>query len=194
MPQELHRSRVNAAPRSEFVDMTAWGFIGLGVFGALLGAGQLVYLAVLIPIGQITQVMHDMAHTLPWPEWARILVRHLPQWLLSMTAISLLTIWTAVGLMRRREWARKAFVIMMWAGVVANLAGAVLPFRADFSPASLVTILPPEWRSFFGSMLASSQASFAWTAALSAVLFAGLFAWTGVVLQSENVRREFDAS
>ena len=52
------------------------GFIGLACSVHFSVLEQLVYLAVLIPIGQITQVMHDMAHTLPWPEWARILVRH----------------------------------------------------------------------------------------------------------------------
>jgi type IV secretory pathway VirB2 component (pilin) len=181
------------ASRSEFIDLTAWGFLGLGVFAALLGAGQLIYLVALIPIGQITQVTHEMAQTLAWPGWARTLVKYLPQWLVALTVLSLFTVWASLGLLKRREWARMTFVVMMWAGVAANLVGAVLPFYVDLSPAPMIATLPPEWRDLFGAMLTSSAGAFAWTAALSALVFAGLFAWTAIILQSKKVRQEFGA-
>lgn len=187
-----HCVQTSHSSRSAFVDLTAWSFMAIGTLGALFGIGQLIFLLVVIPVGQLTAATRELAMSLPWPTWARMMVQYLPHLLLGTVALCALTVWAARALLRRREWARKIFVVMMWLGVVANLFGAVSPFFFEFSIDSILAIAPPEWRGWVGSMLSSSAAAFAWTTASSAIVFAVLFAWTAVVLQRGNVRREFE--
>ncbi len=181
----------NPSSATDFIDLTAWGFIVLGVVAVVVCAGQLLYLAALIPIGQITAATRELAQSLAWPPWAKAIVRYLPQWLAMIAVLSLATAWAAHALLQRREWARKAFVILLWAGAAANLAGVPLPFFVDLSPAPLLSVLSPEWQRILGPMVSATSSAYAWTAAATALVFAALFAWSARILQSDAARREF---
>ncbi|MBL8520545.1 MAG: hypothetical protein JNK75_07710 [Betaproteobacteria bacterium] len=179
------------AARSDFVTLTAWAFIGLGLLMGLLHVAQLAYLLAVVPLEHLDAVLADMAASRPWPEWMRLVVRRLPAWLATVTLLSLLCVAAGVALLQRRPWARVLFIVLMVLGVVAHVAGAVLPFVLDLSPAPLFELVPPEWRGLVTHSGESSGAQFKWTLSTTSLAFAALFGWTAWVLHSPRVRAEF---
>lgn len=92
--------------RSLFITTTAWVFIVLGLAAstsALLQHAQLMSLPSRL-----------QAH--PQLSWV----------LLAGLAMSLATVASAVGLLLRLDWARRAFIGVLAVAIVANLAGLVL--------------------------------------------------------------------
>ena len=66
-------------------------------------------------------------------------------WMLLLAAFSFLlaafAAWSAVGLVRRRRWARRATLVLEWICVAGALLQLVLPIGANRGPVSLLVNL-----------------------------------------------------
>lgn len=112
---------------------------------------------------------------------------------LALLAVSLLLGGVAWGLLRRHEWARLAFVVLLVAGAVANFAGlAAIDPLFD----GLQAMLPPSLAQGadgqqFAAQLASGR-RMAWiTGIAGALALAALHGWIAWMLCTAPVRAEF---
>jgi hypothetical protein len=175
---------------SAFVTATAWAFILLGALMVLTNLAQLLFFAFFVPSHDFEQLTRDMASTMPLPEWMKFIIAHLLAWIGLMFLLSAATVVASIGLLMRRNWARLVFIAMMWIGVAWNLVGAAAPlFMRDYL-ASLMQSMPPEAQGDIGAAIGAMS----WVAAVVALVFAILFAWTAIKLASAQIRREFGAA
>ena len=184
--------------RSMFVTVLGWAFVGLGALGACAMAllsftstvtHRLAH-AGTAPINQqmlhITQAMETLPP--PWP-W---IYAHEAQWLLLGSAVALLHLACALGLLWRRRWARAGFIALLFVDMLLQLAMipyalVVQPVLAKAVQADMPPQMPPAFASWFQHVLAFQQIE----AMVRPVLLILLFAWIAWRLRSAAVRREF---
>jgi hypothetical protein len=179
-------------PRSDVVDSLAWSFLIFGVACALLNLVQWIWIQLTISSADMAMVVREMRSARTLPSWLLWMLEHVHVWLAALFAASTLTALAAWALLKRYEWARLTWVVMLWLGAAANLAGAVLPFLPSTEPGlieSLKPLLQPEWAAW----LSASSTGSAWTIAGCAVAFAVLFGWSAWCLGSPAIRAEFAA-
>lgn len=156
--------------RSLFVSTTAWTFIVLGLLASTSALLQHAQLASL-PAGL-------QAHpTLPWV-------------LLAGLVMSLATVASAVGLLLRLDWARRAFIGVLVVTIVANVAGLWLQHALVHSlvDATLTqATVSPQVLGVFGGFVTAAQVM----GALVTLGACGVLAWIIGTLMSPGVRQEF---
>lgn len=156
--------------RSLFITTTAWVFIVLGLAAsasALLQHAQFVSLP---------------SRLLAYP--------HLSWVLLAGLAMSLVTVASAVGLLLRIDWARRAFIGVLAVAIVANLAGLWLQhvLVQSLVDATLTqAAVPPQVLGVFGGVVTAAQVMAA-LVTLGACLVLG---WVIRALMSPGVKQEF---
>lgn len=156
--------------RSLFVTATAWVFIVLGLLASASALLQNAQLASLPPGLQ--------AHpSLPWV-------------MLAGLVMSLATVASAIGLLLRLDWARRAFIGVLVVAIVANLAGLWLQHALVQSlvDATLTqATVPPQVLGVFGGFVTAAQVM----GALVTLGACMVLAWIIRSLMSPGVRQEF---
>ncbi len=175
---------------STFVTATAWCFLLVAGFGAFMNALQLLLMFTVLPPADYVAIAADMQTTQSLPSFLVFVVEHMVAWTFLGLCLSLLTAVASVGLLRRQNWARVAFVIIMWLGVASNLAGAAAPLVFGPMAQNLLQSFPAEMRGDLQSMMTLMT----WLSVGLALLFAALFGWTALKLMSAAVRRECGAT
>jgi len=174
-------------PRSGFVTALAWIFIALSGFSTLIAVLQNVMITLLFPVEEMGEAMKqgDGVHEIP--ALASFMFEHVRLMFGAFLLLSTVTLVSAIGLLKRRNWARLVFVGMMGTGIVWNLASLAMPFLISAA-------IPP--------MPADSPAGFTenfdlvWKVmivltGLMAIGFSAVLGWIIKRLLSEEVRREF---
>jgi hypothetical protein len=173
------------ARHSVFVTAVAWIFIVLAGFAAFLCVLQSVMIATMFPPGVLLQgTMQPETHV---REFARLFFNHIQLIFVLLLPVFTLTLAAAIGLLKRRNWARIAFIGLMGFGVVWNMAGVALMFYFLPSMAELLASQSPAYAAQSNLM----RNVFFVFDFVTDVGFIGLFAWIMNRLASEDVRREF---
>jgi hypothetical protein len=176
-------------PRSAFVTSIAWSFIvlaGLGIAWALL---QNIVFNVMVGTLDIETVINDARSAGAMPDMLALVFRNM-RWLLLLTLIlSVLTLIASIALLRRRNWARLAFIVMMWLGVAGNLGGLWLQYQL-LSGAPVQEMLKT-MTGAAGIPMDDLVQSVEVVSALVAVVFAALFAWAAIRLNLQEIKDEF---
>lgn len=111
-----------APPRSQLVTALAWVCI---VGSALATFSSAVYtVAISLAPGDVFREAAASAPSTPVPARVRWVMDHLQLFLVLSTMGSAVLLITAVGLLRRLEWARTAFLWILGAGVVSLLSAS----------------------------------------------------------------------
>jgi hypothetical protein len=169
--------------RSTFVTVLAWIaiiFAGFGSFGSLMQ--NLLFLQV-APMEEM-QAAANPDQLQEMPLFARLMFRHFHLYLLGMLAVMLLMLAAAIGLLKRRNWARKIFMGMMGLGIVFVLLGfgsqlAFDPMRQGVNPEQVP-------REVVNMIYMMQVFMFIFVAAV-----VSLFGWIIKKLASPAVRSEF---
>jgi hypothetical protein len=182
MPQTYYLSA-----RSLFVTVTAWVFIALALMGGLSGLLQQATLASWLPALQTLPGAAPIGG-LPWP--ARWLAAYLPWWIGTGVGVSLALLTSAVGLLMRREWARRLFIGLLALLIVLNLGGLWLQhtFVQILVDSTLRSgPLPPSAADVFGGFVTAARVM----AVIVTLSACGLLGWVIRRLMSAPVRQEF---
>ena len=182
---------IQVPPRSSFVTVVAWIFIVLSGFSTLIGALQNLMIRSM-PFDQLKSALQDStAAQLPGP--ARAMFAHFQLFFLATFLLSLLMLISAVGLLRRRNWARLVFMGLLTLGIVYMFGGLFLQqsmlssFNASFSAAapqdSVFRVNAKQFQSMFTVMRVFMIAF--------SLGIAGVFGWIVARLASAKVRTEF---
>lgn len=171
-----------APPRSTFVTVIAWLFIVLSGGTTLIGILQNVMIWFLFPRNEFRNAMSSPAAVKEVPAAFRLIFGNMELLFLAVLLLSALTFVSSLALLRRREWARVVFIVLMLLGIVWNIAAPVAQLvlfnDARFNPPS-----DPNFRT----MMIVMQV-FTWVFALAV---AALFAWIAKKLMSPEIRAEF---
>jgi hypothetical protein len=170
MPQTF-----NVGSRSIFVTITAWLFIMLAVLASVYvvvpGADLASLLAARVGLPSLF-----LAY-LPWVEAAGVL-------------IALLTLASAIGLLLRFDWARRAFIGMIALALLGNLLGMWLQQELLESVAASTLngpALPPHAAGVLGGFVTAARV----TAVVVTLGACSMLAWIIRRLMSSQVRSEF---
>jgi hypothetical protein len=179
MPQTF-----NVGSRSLFVTTVAWVFIALALLASASAVVQNAAVASLLPGWQSSGAQR------PLPLLTGLLIAYLPWVVGAGLVVSLATLASAIGLLLRLDWARRAFIGMLVLAIVANLMGlwfqhevvqSVVDATLSSSP------LPQKALGVFGGFVTAARAM---GAAMTLVACA-LLGWIIHRLMSAGVRQEF---
>lgn len=107
--------------RSTFVTVLAWIFIVLSGFGTLISLLQNIMIHLMFPASQMEQAMAGQPADAP--AFAMFMAANIRLFFAFFLLVSAATLFASVGLLRRWNWARWAFVGLMAVGIAWNIAG-----------------------------------------------------------------------
>lgn len=177
-----------APPKSAFVTVVAWIFIVFSGFVTFISILQNL-MVMLMPRGLFTQALQDTTFTRAMPAGPRFMFAHFQLMVALMLVICIATLISAIGLLRRQNWARIIFVGILGLGVAYNIAalffqqtmmrsfGGGFPADSAFGPSA----------QQFQHVLSTMRA----TMFVFAIAFVALFCWIIVKLLSAPIRAEF---
>lgn len=180
--------------RSTFVTVLAWIFIGLTGFASLIGVLQnLMLQVVFIPIMQ-QQHLH-MSQGMPpgMPVQVGWMFDHIIWFFRFFLLMSLSVLTASIGLLLRKEWARKLFIGLMGFGMIYQIAGLVFQwwyFNVVFNHFPI----PPNPKPDAEQMMQFMQSFMIVIRAISALMAIGmtfLLGWIIKKLISVSIRQEF---
>lgn len=177
-----------AAPPSSFVSVLAWVFIALSSLTTLVALLQNLLLWVLLR-GPMQQAMRELPAE-GMPAFAAFMARHVHAFFLAFLLVSATTLAASIGLLRRREWARRLFIGLMLLAAAWQLGGLVLQFVLMPQLAQLPPQAPAGFAADFRAM---SIAMLAFGSVIGPA-FCALFLWIAWRLSSAAVRAEFAAA
>ncbi len=170
--------------RSLFVTITAWVFM---VLALLACASALVQNAVVSSLpGQISVASAPLAQPL-LTGW---LLAYLPWVVGAGLVVSVATLAAAVGLLLRREWARRTFIALLLVTMAINLCGLWLQQELMLSVVDATlqsTLLPPRVVGVFGGFVVAARSM----AVLVTLAGCGMLAWIAWRLTLPLIRQEF---
>ncbi len=180
MPQTI-----SVGARSLFVTWTAWVFIVMATFASA---------SALVQNAAVTSLLPGLRDGSPLPLLTGLLIGYLPWVVGTGLVMSLATLASAIGLLLRLDWARRAFIGVMVVAIVANLMGLWLQHEVVQSVVSQTlgsslrgVAVPPELLGVFGGFVTATR-----TMAVMVTLGAcALLAWIIGRLMSARVRQEF---
>lgn len=172
-----------AAAQSTFVTVLAWIFIALSGLATFIAILQNVVINTVFPFEQMDATLAKDAST---PAMALFLFGHLRLIFFAVFAVSATTLAAAIGLLKRRNWARLGFIALLSLGIVWNVVGLVVQ-HAMLGAAPPTQNVPPELAADFQAM---SSRMFV-VGAVMAAGFSLLYGWLILRLASPAVRAEF---
>jgi hypothetical protein len=177
MPQTF-----NVGARSIFVTVTAWVFIVLGALASVSALVQNALVASLAPASD--------AHLPALPLLTSLLLGYLPWVVGTGLVMSLATLASAIGLLLRLDWARRAFIGLLAVAIVANLLGLWLQHEVVQSVVANTLSgapLPAQAIGVFGGFVTAARVM----AVLVTLGACSMLAWIIRRLMSPAVRQEF---
>lgn len=175
------------AGRSEFVTVLAWIFIGLSGLGTLMSVAQYFMVGIMMSPGPMREAMNDAQTRGDVPPAVAFMLAHFRQMIGAFFLISLITLVTSIGLLKRWNWARLVFIALMALGIAWNVAGVLLQRLMLAGMPMLPENMPPDFRNYFETMMSAMQIF----GVIFALGFCVLYGWIIVRLMSAKVRREF---
>ena len=172
-------------PGSTFVTAVAWTFIVLAGVATFISLLQNVLVNILAPAFETDFARVRGSGQLPWI--VAFMFEHVRLLMAIYLLLSTATFVSAIGLLKRQEWARLVFIAMMAIGIALNAAGVALSFAFY----SAIPSVPPTTPSPFGDQAKLIVAMIIGINVLFTVGLMALFAWIIKRLISAEVRSEF---
>lgn len=175
-----------AQHRSTFVTVLAWVFIVLSGFSTLISILQNILLFTVFLSPEASQALQAPPPP-DLPPVMAFMTAHLYVFFIAFLLVSTFTFASAIGLLRRWNWARLCFVGIMVLGVLWNIGGLALQFsmfssmQREFSATAMHG--GADMQPFFISIVVFNV--------LFAVGFSVLFGWIAKRLLSPAVAAEF---
>lgn len=171
--------------QSAFVTVVAWIFIALSGFGTVISILQNIMVQTVFRSPEVSQAMQTPPPGAP--PFATFMVTHFQWFFLAFLLASSFTLVSAIGLLKRRNWARLSFIGLLSLAILWQVGGLALQFsifssiREQLSAAAVPG--GPDMGPFFIAMAVVSI--------LFAVGFSVLFGWIIKRLLSPAVAAEF---
>ena len=167
----------SAAPQSTFVSVLAWIVLILNGFGVLMAAMQNIMVNLLMP---------TMMTKTPNAQAAAFGLTAFRIFAICFLILAIFMTYCAYALLKRRNWARVAFIVICSFGIAWSVLG-MLMFALGFGfgrmPTSGPQALPPDMKAAFTAILVVTS--------IMGVGMAVLLGWIIKRLRSPQIRAEF---
>lgn len=173
--------------RSGFVTGLAWTFIALAGLSTVIAILQNIMLALMFPSEDLRASMQEAERVQPMPAVFRLMFENFRLFFVAFLVLSAGTLVAAIGLLKRRNWARLTFIGIMALAVVWNLASLAMPFIMT----SLIPDVPVHAQSDFHDNFKLMWNIMIGFTVVIGLGFAALFAWIIKRLVSDDIRGEF---
>jgi len=170
--------------QSKFVNVFAWIFIVFAGWGVFIGFIQLVAYGVVFPAEQVKELMNDPEVAGSMPEYLQYLITHMHILALIVFLMTVGVFVSSVGLLKRKNWARRIFIGFMILGIITMFVSAgfqlwIMPSAQDLAPENQI----------------QNYEAILWVMRLLALailfIFTLLYGWIIKKLISPEVKREF---
>ena len=148
---------------------------------------QNIMISLMFPVEEMRAALREAQKTAPVPAFVGVMLEHLRLIFAVFFVLCLVTLVASIGLLKRKNWARVAFIWLMAIGALSNLAGAIVPFFMFSSVPAIPPDAPSEFREGF-QLMAGIMTGFV---AVTGIVFFALFAWVAKRLASNEIKREF---
>jgi hypothetical protein len=170
--------------RSTFVNVLAWIFIVLGGFTTFISILQNIMIRVMFRKEEMTQAMKQAENAKQIPAFANFMFNHMDLFFLFFLVVSATSVVSAIALLKRKNWARIVFIVLMSLGIAWNLGGLVMQFTMfNTMPEVAGKGAPPEFEQMMHIMKIASV--------IMVVALSALFGWVIKKLTSEPIKAEF---
>ncbi|PLY03937.1 MAG: hypothetical protein C0622_03585 [Desulfuromonas sp.] len=185
MDFEFEQEAVSVRQQSTFVSVLAWIFIVIAGFSTFVGLLQNVMVWTIFQMEPMTEAQSQMEQADDVPAIFNFVFNHFELFFLLTLCVSAFTLISAIGLLKRKNWARVAFIWIMALGIFWNLLSLIIQFYMfstipEFSSEQAV---PPEFETM---MIIMRIATVVMVVALS-----GLFGFIIKKLCSQQIKVEF---
>ena len=176
-------------PRSGFVNVLGWIFVCLAGFAILIGVLQNLMLElVFLPTMQQQLALQPLPANMPASMgW---MFDHMIWFFRGFLLVSVITLAAAIGLLLRREWARRLFIGLMAFAIAYQLLGLVLQWWFMGSMQQALA-LPADAPAQFASGMRGFMLAIRVFSGIIAIAFGVLFGWIIKRLHSLPIRCEF---
>jgi hypothetical protein len=181
------QSASSSQGRSTFVTVLAWILIVFAGFATFISLFQAAMITFAFPEAKFWTDAGPVRGLENVPPIVRFMAANVALFFVAGWILFLATFISALALLRRKNWARLYFVVLMSLGIVWNIAGLWLQFSvlSSFSPP---VGAPPEFgRNFEVIRIVMGIAN-----TVFALAVAVLFAWIIKRLLSPSIRAEFN--
>lgn len=169
--------------QSNFVSVVAWIFIVLSGFATIISLMQNVMVNTVFPPQALQTPTGKDAENMPM--FAAFMFANLRLVVFGFFVVCASTFVCSVALLKRKNWARIAFICLLGFGIVWNLGGLAIQYFVldSFPKPGMPSDAMAGMEIMFRVMMIVTT--------IIAVAISGLFVWIIVKLNSESVRREF---
>lgn len=173
--------------RSSFVTVLAWIFLVITGFATFISVLQNVMITFFFPIDEMQAGVPSAKGSENLPAFAQFMFSHMRHFFAAFLVLSATMFVSAIALLKRKDWARIAFVIFLTLGIIWNIGGLFLQSAILSSVPQMPSNAPPEFRAQFESMATVMLVA----SSLFAIACSVLFAWLIKRLVSPSIRAEF---
>ena len=185
-PRPAYERVPHPASASTFVTVLAWFAIAGSALMSVISIMQVVMVVAFFP-KDFGATLGNAPFLQGMPEPARFLFTHPHYMAVVFWGVSALTLVAAIGLLRRRNWARIYFIALLVASIVSQLLGLWLQRHLEAALSASLDGLPPDLASELGAFHPLLEIAMI-------ALFVGhcvLFGWLIYRLMSPSVKAEF---
>lgn len=113
------------APRSTFVSVVAWIFIALSGFGVLISILQNLLIGFMVSQEEFMAAFNN-AEQEPMPAFMIFFIENIQLIMLLSLVLVILLLAASIGLLMRKNWARKTFIVYMFISCLYMVVGSIL--------------------------------------------------------------------
>ena len=182
-------SSTNSQPelRSYFVTVLAWVFLVITGFSTFISVLQNIMITFFFPMAEMEAGMHSAKGSENLPAFVQFMLGHMQYFFLAFLLLSATMFISSVALLKRKNWARIAFIVFLAFGIAWNIGS--LFFQSAFF--SSMSQMPSDAPSEFRAQVESMAMVMLVAMSLFAIAFSALFAWLIKRLASPRIRAEF---
>ena len=173
--------------QSGLVTIIAWITIVVSGFSTVVSLVQNIMIHLLFSESQLADIVDSPVMNQENPSLTELMFGHYQLFFLAFFILSIATLSIAIGLLKRKNWARITFIGMMFMGILWNITCLYIQHAAFASMPPMPVSAPAGFRTDFTS-LATIMIIFSTTLALG---FSVLFAWIIRCLLSPEIQSEF---
>ena len=169
--------------------VVAWLMMAVYIFKAAVSALQGVILWTIFSMGEFQEAMDQMRQDPGAPEWFATIFANLHWFAVLSFVVAVGMIVVCIALLRRQEWARKIFIVVLGLKVSLAILGlVVMPFIFGFFVPwhEFLEFNDPAARPFLAIWLGMMALMGVFTLAIN-----GLYVWVIWKLTRPEIRREF---
>jgi hypothetical protein len=176
----MENQTTGPAVKSNFVNVFAWLMIVFNGFGLLISIMQNIIVAFVFKLGEFDTAFKDMGDM---PRgFPTFLFKNIRVLLPLIGVVIIFALISSIGLLKRKEWARKSFLFLLGFAILYTIAGTV--FQTIFMKSMFHgTDIPSEF-SFISTFFMIFMIIFS-------LGFIFLFGWLFKKLSSDKIKAEF---